>query len=706
MPPTDHQPPLPDDSPEPIAFEAELPAIDRAGIVMLAVLFAAVSGTIAVIVPLAAAGRFLSFTLLCALPGIVLARRLYRRATGRWLFAVLSGPVWGYALTSLIFLGLWTGGVRRPLWFVAAAIALSLVCALAPPLRGRVRVPWLGRRDLVAVCLVLLLVPLVVGLPYARVGEVSAEGEAWRAYFTADFVWAIAVVAEVGKGDVPPHNPYRLGSPLHYYWLAHLIPSIEHRFTGPPTTIAQVLLANAVLSGLAFLGFLYLFVRHFVHSPVAAGVACAAAVLFHSFEGTERLWVLWREGAPLSLVTTLNIDAVTRWFYQSMPVDGLQRALLYQPQHQLGYVLGASALLVLIQVRDVLRVGPMSLVGVLFGLGLLLSTFSAAMLVTVGAAFQGIRVIRDRAFGGAVIGALVAAAPMLAAFAIARLFDYVETTDVTLVDMRNRTAWRNGTITVPLSFGAMLIGAIAGAVWVLRRRAWDFALLGVWIAVCWVYYFFVNVRDHQNVYVGWRAGHLLFIAFAPLVGYALQEAWASGPRVRRLTAAAAAALALVAAPTVAIDLYNTQDTSNRGEAPGFRWTLIVTPDELEALAWIRNRTPQTAIVQVDPEVRDPATWAYVPAFAERRMAAGLPLSMIPLKEYEAATARVMEVFRAPSADEASRLAAEMGIEYLVVAPPERDRHPGLETRLDARPDLWPLAFRNGSVSIYAVARRF
>jgi hypothetical protein len=695
-----------DETPSTTALEAASPAIDRAGLGMLAVLVAVVAVTISTVVPLAAAARFLGFTLLCALPGVLLARRLYRLGTGRWLFAVLTGPVWGYSLTSVLFLALWAGGVRRPLWFVVAAVALSLVCALAPPLRGRIRVPSLGRRDVVAVCLVLLLVPLVVGRPYARVAEVSEEGEAWRAYFTADFVWALAVVAEVAKGDVPPHNPYRLGSPLHYYWLAHLIPSIEHRFTAPSTSIREILLANAVLSGLAFLGFLYVFVRHFVHNPAAAAAACTAAVLFHSFEGTERLWVLWRDGAPLRDVTTLNIDAVTRWFYQSMPVDGLQRALLYQPQHQLGYVLGASALLVLIQVRDVLRVGPMLLVGVLFGLGLLLSTFSAAMLVTVGGLFQGVRVIRDRAIRGALVGAAVAAAPMLAAFVLARLFDYVETTDVSLVDMRNRTAWRNWTITVPLSFGAMLIGALVGAGWVAWRRAPGFALLAMWIVVCWVYYFFVNVRDHQNVYVGWRAGHLLFIAFAPFVGFALQEAWAASPRVRRITAAGAAVLALLAAPTVAIDLYNTQDTSNRGEAPGFRWTLIVTPDELEALAWIRQRTPQSAIVQVDPEVRDPQTWAYIPGFAERRMAAGLPLSMIPLREYEAATSRVMEVFRAESADEASRIATEIGIEYLVIGPPERDRHPGLETRLDARPDLWPLAFRNGSMRIYAVARRF
>src|SRR5207253_4590590 len=96
-------------------------------------------------------------------------------------------------------------------------------------------------------------------------------------------------------------------------------------------------------------------------------------------------------------------------------------------------------------------------------------------------------------------------------------------------------------------------------------------------------------------------------------------------------------LALAAAPTTAIDFYNTQDVANRALGPGFRWTLILTPDEIEALDWITTRTPADAIVQIEPSVRDSFTWAYIPAFAERRMAAGLPIGMVPLDKYQAAS---------------------------------------------------------------------
>jgi hypothetical protein len=200
--------------------------------------------------------------------------------------------------------------------------------------------------------------------------------------------------------------------------------------------------------------------------------------------------------------------------------------------------------------------------------------------------------------------------------------------------------------------------------------------------------------------VGWRAGHLLFIAFAPLVGFAFQEYWRAGGGVRLAGIAVTLLLVVASAPTSAIDLYNTQDTSNRGEAPGFHWTLVIPHDELEALAWLRQNTPLNATVQVDPEIRDAETWAYIPAFAERRMGAGLPISMIPLARYKRATTKVLEIYKAPTGDAAYLAALATGVDYVVVAQLERKRHPDIEATLDASPVLWPLVFRNGSVSIY------
>jgi hypothetical protein len=175
--------------------------------------------------------------------------------------------------------------------------------------------------------------------------------------------------------------------------------------------------------------------------------------------------------------------------------------------------------------------------------------------------------------------------------------------------------------------------------------------------------------------------------------------------VRWLWTIVAVLLAVGAAPTVAIDLYNTQDTTNRGMAPGFHWTVVLTPDEQEALQWIRRRTPASALVQVEPKVRGRETWSYIPTFAERRMAAGLPISMIPLEKYESASARIKQIYQSGSAVQAHALAARECIDYLVVAAPERNAYPAFEPLLDANPEFFPPAFKNGSVSIYAVTAK-
>jgi hypothetical protein len=90
-------------------------------------------------------------------------------------------------------------------------------------------------------------------------------------------------------------------------------------------------------------------------------------LIFTSFEGAERLFALWRDGASIEYVRTLNIDAVTRWIYESLPIDGLQRLLWYQPQHSTAYALGLSAILVLAQAPTPPSAAVLGLCGVLLG---------------------------------------------------------------------------------------------------------------------------------------------------------------------------------------------------------------------------------------------------------------------------------------------------------------------------------------------------
>jgi hypothetical protein len=389
-----------------------------------------------------------------------------------------------------------------------------------------------------------------------------------------------------------------------------------------------------------------------------------------------------------------------------MKVDGLHRALLYQPQHQIGYLLGFSALLLLMQARDRSKPVVLFLAGAFLGAALLFDPVPAAILALATAAYEAWFLVRLRRWAAFPACALAAAVPMGAALALTAALNYVDDVEtgnpIVSLGVNSLAATHVGT-TLLLDFGPVLLVAAAGALAVLLRAAFSrFAPLAILLGVCAAFYFFVDVPDHDSVYVAWRASHLAFMAAAALCAYALQEGWSMGAWGRLATIVLTAAVAAAALPTVLVDIYNAQDVENRAQGPGFRWTVVLSPGEVEALEWIRRSTPAAARVQVDPVARGRDTWAYLPAFAERRMSGGLPIGMIPVSKYEEASARIRQIYAAASADEAYERALGECVDYLVIGPPERAEHPQMQQALDEKPYLFTPAFRNDALVVYAV----
>lgn len=170
--------------------------------------------------------------------------------------------------------------------------------------------------------------------------------------------------------------------------------------------------------------------------------------------------------------------------------------------------------------------------------------------------------------------------------------------------------------------------------------------------------------------------------------------------------AGAILLVLLSLPTFVIDFYNTQDIDNRKMSAGFRWTLILSHDELAMFKWIKQYTAADAVVQVEPYSRHPNTWACVPAFGERRMSAGLPISMVPLLKYETASIHVRELYQNRDPEAVYLSAAELGIDYLVVGEPERQAYPDFEGVLLSSPAHFRQVFHAKDVSLYLVEGRY
>ena len=107
-------------------------------------------------------------------------------------------------------------------------------------------------------------------------------------------------------------------------------------------------------------------------------------------------------------------------------------------------------------------------------------------------------------------------------------------------------------------------------------------------------------------------------------------------------------------------------------------------------------------MQVDAYARNADTWAYIPAFAERRMGVGLPISMVPLLKDQEGSHAVQWMYDVVSPGAAHEMAARVGIDYIVVGEPERRAHPGIDARFAQAPDLLPQVFHNDALSVYAV----
>lgn len=633
------------------------------------------------------------------LPGLLLVRAAAGPAAG-WLPVVAFGPFIGYALSSLALLGLWLLGARG-LWTLAAAPVLVLpLLPFARRARDRWPFPVTSRGDRAALAVLLLLVPVIVGAPFAHVGEPLAEGKAYRAYFTADYVWRRAVVAELAKGDVLPVNPFFQGDELHYYWLPHLASAVAYR--NGHIDLDEVLLLHSVAMDAAFVSFMYGLARWLVPAASAAALGTATALVATSFEGVYALWDLGRQSAPVSLVRYLNIDAVTRWMFHAMPIDGLQRVLFYQPHHALGYGLGFLGLWAVASRNRRFDPMAMAVAGVLLGLSTLVSSFAGLMLTCAAALWEAGSVIRWREWWRAAAHFAAASLPLVLAAALVTALHYVDVGGSIVRLGPNPVAFADVWRATALSFGPTVLVTVMAA-WALVRnrdsRGWVF--LALWLT-CVVFYFYVDIRDHQDVYVGWRVGHLWFIASAPLaaIAYAWLRGLSRGPR--SIGAAALVVVVLAAVPTTAIDVFNTQDIYNWAQGPGFSWTLLISAGEQEAFAWIRENTAPAAVFQLDAWERGPQGWASMAAFAERRLAVGLPISMVPMQKYEEGSRRAAWIFETDDVDSAHALASRNGVEYLFVGEPERRRHPGVQDRFDASSGYFQPVFRNAEVTIYRV----
>jgi hypothetical protein len=639
------------------------------------------------------------------LPGLPLGFALFGRRHGAgWV----TGALLGYALSAIALSAALRLGIRTA-GAVAAAALLLLLAAFAGRRSGRGRdplialPPW-GRRDTLALLLVLVLVPVLMWAPYAHNGAADAtHTRHYRAYFTADFLWHMAMTGELAKGAIPPANPFAADQTVNYYWTYFTLPAIGASLLAPhANAVEQCLEINAVLSGLLFVSAVFVATWAAVPRAGAAALAVALALLAASAQGWYGVYDAFSRGRSLDALRAVNIGAITAWEFRGLRIDALPRALWWTPQHAMACALGLTAVIAATAPATI-RLGGILLVGVSLGASLIFSPILGASLALIygltilaGAWGRGAAVLREA------VRHSLAAVPVVAAFGWCVYNDMWERAGGALAFGFGGLARRAPAETLALALGPLLAAALIALVLPgLRRSAVPHAVAA--IVGLGLLYLVRLVPD--PAWVGFRAGQILQITVPGLA--ALWIAWILDRRgaARWANAGLLVLLFVAGLPTTVIDVWNAQDTANRRMGPGFRWTIDITPAQQAAFVWIRRGTPPNAVVQMEITSRGRETWSLIPSFAERRMAAGQPIALLMDEENRGRVARVTQLYRTSDAREAWTIANDLGIDYVYVDRVERQHFAEGVSKFERAPHLFVPAFRNEEAAVYAVRKQ-
>ena len=662
-------------------------------------------GIVAVIIAGPWALAYIPLYVFATVPGWPLGRALFGRHPAGWV----AGALLGYALTCVAFWAVLALRIPSAVTFVLAwALVSAATWMLVPRREPLVPLPAWSPPEARTLVLLLVLVPAVFVLPYKNIGARDAEGNRfYRAYFTADFIWHMALTAELTKYAMPPVNPYLGDRTIQYYWTYFLVPAvISEEGVGGLREIEHSLKVNALCSGVLFIAALVVATWAASLSAVGTAFAIVLAVVAASAEGLYAWWESFSRGEPLESLTNLNIDAMSNWRFKGLRVDSLVRSMWYNPQHSMSAALGLLAMPIAGAAGVSAPIGAI----VLAGLALALSTTFNPLIGGLFSLIYGVVVVADAIRAQQIKPVLqhaIAAGLVGLAVVWCVMNEMVEGAAAVVLYGFGGNARNRPVATLMLSLGPLIVPAVLGIwlPWRLPRRAWP-AVAGTMLGLLVFYLVRLSVEDS---YIGFRAGQLLQLALPGLAALFFARLWpldvARGRRWRAAAATIAVALLVVGLPTTLIDTYNAQDIGNRRMGPGFNWTITLTPDEQDAYRWIRRETPRDAIVQMDPIAHGRETWSQLPTFAWRRMAAARPISLMDIPDYTERSRKAHRIYAERNAETAAELARELGIDYIFIGPAEQQRNPVASlAKFGKREDLFTPVFANATTRIYEMRR--
>jgi hypothetical protein len=512
-------------------------------------------------------------------------------------------------------------------------------------------------KDFLALFLWILATLALVAPPFLRVGQETASGYAYRAYFNADFFRNLGVIGGLMTHGVPPDNPYFAGAVLNYHWLMCVIPAFWSNLL-PSYRPDFLFVQFSLFIVTAFSAALFVFFR----KTTTRRSSMVILFFLFAFGGSYKALTVFQEilskDLPWLNFRSYNIDGILRWLWNVPQVDGLYRCLLYAPQHLVVLTTGLMLLVgwnpkngavrnLLFAVLLLAGIGFSSLIGLLFA--------AAFGLILLWAALRTSSVRLSVALCG------------VAAVAFAALYFFnlklFSTPSLHLFfGLQPELRQHLGGYLV-LNWGASLIIGAAGIFFHSRKTPVRILVPVLLASLSLVLFAHLDLADRSvfSIKFGYVAHLSLLLLSAGFIDWLIL----SFPRRNKWFLPAFVLLLLPALATTSLDMYNHQDIENE------RFTTYISRAQFEVFSWMQNNVPPGAVIQNLHLQNEGYTEKYVseiPPFAARSVFRADPilsqLFQIPESEVARRTELLCAVMNSTATAETWRLVRNIGIDYL------------------------------------------
>lgn len=500
----------------------------------------------------------------------------------------------------------------------------------------------------------LIVTLATISLPILHIGIETPQGYAFRAYFNADFFKHLGITSALSYSGIPPSNYYFVGTTLHYYWFFYVIPAYWlHLFPHYPSEF--VLVQFTLIGALIFASSLCAVIRFLTGSRKAAYLCLPLFLFGGSYEGIFVLDILRTKGLPWTDFTTFNIDAVTRWIWNTPQADTLYRALLFAPQHLFALSIFLIALIVWKNYESLgSRAVLYSLIYSTLGFGVLIgATFIFGSLILL---VHGTWRHPKERWRELVVASTLGVVFLLLYFTILRMFR-LDNHDLSFGIVKNLS--KNVFLYALLNWGTILIVGILGLVWPSPSFPRRFFLVFLGFSTFFMHFVTERVGSSEvTLKLGYFSALCLLVLGASFINRIVER----HPKKFHWLMIGLIIILIPGFVTWSMDAYNCQDVKNS------KFTTYVTQNDWNILAFIQKNLSQDAIVQNYPLEGESKRVCVIPAFGQHPVYLGDELHgrafQISALDYNQRRYTIWTIFRLKSASRISKIAQKTGIQYL------------------------------------------